>query len=186
MSINVKIPACILPDIAQFIIYKKLVLRKKKMLYFANKLMTDYNAYPIRNQKMDMKDAITIVYSATKMPCPDFMHPKQSEWYRVIKNKYPQYYSKWIIPELCLSIYKIFIDDDDETAPNAKSVLNGTWFAYNYILEVLYSLTFTKEEKSILSFRKVNKKALAKVTVDSLTFDVIVKLVKEKQDKKKK
>lgn len=30
MSINVKIPACILPDIAQFIIYKKLMLRKKK------------------------------------------------------------------------------------------------------------------------------------------------------------
>lgn len=180
MSINVKIPACVLPDVAQFIIYKKLVQRKKKMLYFANRLMTEYNAHPIRNQKMGMKDAITIVYSALKNPSPDFMYPKQSEWYRAIKNKYPQYYSKWIIPELFVSIYKFFIDDDD-IIPNAKAVLNGTWSAHYYILENLYNLSFSKEEKSILPFRRANKKTLAKATVDSLTFSIIIKLTKEKQ-----
>lgn len=181
MSISVKIPACVLPDVAQFIIYKKLMLRKRKMVRFASRIMKEYNKKPIGKQKMELKDAIRIVYSAVKHPYPDFMHPKQSEWHNAIKSRYPQYYSKWFIPELCLSIYKIFIDDDDETAPNAKSVLNGTWFAYNYILEDLYSLTFTKEEKSILPFRRANKKTLAKATVDSLTFGIIIKLTKEKQ-----
>lgn len=184
MSINVKIPACILPDIAQFIIYKKLMLRKKKMVSFANKLMIKYNTTAIGKQKMELKDAISIVYSATKMPWPDCMHPKQSEWHKSIKRKYPQFYSKNFIFNFCLYIYRILIEDDDfKSSPTVRDVLDGTWYAYDYILRDLYHISFSKEEKSILPFRRANKKTLAKATVDSLTFGIIIKITKEKQTK---
>lgn len=49
------------------------------------------------------------------------------------------------------------------------------------IVDELYRISFSKEEKSILSFRRANKKTLAKATVDSLTFGIIIKLTKEKQ-----
>lgn len=182
MSINVEIPACILPDIAQFIIYKKLLLRKNKMVSFAAKIMKEYNRNPIGKQKMELNDAISIVYSAVRAPEPDFLPSKQSQWYKILNKKYPYFYSKNFLYKLCQSIYKkLLINDELKYNLSVKDVLNGTWNAHCYIVEELYRISFSKEEKSILSFRRANKKTLAKVTVDSLTFGIIIKLTKEKQ-----
>lgn len=182
MSISVKIPACVLPDVAQFIIYKKLMLRKRKMVRFASRIMKEYNKKPIGNQKMELKDAIRIVYSAVRAPEPDFLSPKQSQWYKTLNKEYPYFYSKNFLYNLCQSIYKkLLLDDEIKYNLNVKDVLNGTWNAHCYIVEKLYRIYFSEKEKSILPFRRANKKTLAKATVDSLTFGIIIKLIKEKQ-----
>lgn len=163
MSINIKIPACVLPDVAQFIIYKKLVQRKKKMVGFAIKIMKEYNRNPIGNQKMKLKDAISIIYSAVRAPEPDFLSSKQSQWYKTLNKKYPYFYSKNFLYKLCQSIYKkLLINDELKYNLSVKDVLNGTWNAHCYIVEKLYRISFSKEENSILSFRRANKKNISK------------------------
>lgn len=59
---------------------------------------------------------------------------------------------------------KILLDKNGELKYNlsVKDVLNGTWNAHCYIVEELYRISFSKEEKSILSFRRANKKNISK------------------------
>lgn len=176
MSITVKIPCYVVVKAAQYIVYKKLLQRKIKMLDFSKQIMAEYNAKYGKKFKMEMKDAVSIVYSAIKN------YPNEKQWYKFLKNKYPQFYKKNFLYNICQTFYTFFIDEDNafKLQPDVKDVLNGTWFAYDYIMEELYHIKFTNVETNIVSMKYRNR-LLSDASIDSVTFNIIVKLLKEKQ-----
>lgn len=179
MSIIINVPCYVLVKAAQYIVYKKLLQRKIKMLDFAKQIMVEYNTKCNKKCKMEMKDAICIVYSSVKN------YPNEEQWYEFLKNKYPQFYSDNFLYNMCLSIYTFLKDEDNDfkSRPTVRDVLNGTLFAHYYIDE-LYRIKFTNVETNIVSMRYGNK-LLSDARIDSVTFSIIVKLLKEKQSMRK-
>lgn len=178
MAIMMKVPLCLLPSVAQCIIYKKLLIRKKKMLYYAEKIMLAYNKNTNQKIKMELKDAIWIVYSALKYPAPNIFHPREDEWYKAIRRKFPHFYKNYFILEIWKVFLRTFIDEDkDKTF--LRRVMDGEYYIHDIIVNNLYPLKFSVEEKSIMVFRGGSKKETARGDMDSLTYGVIKEFLKK-------